>query len=266
MIETEETLSGSVSGTGSLTSSIKSNNTLSGKVDNGVVVIDETDPTVPEHVKAITEENISNWNNKSEFSGDYNDLTNSPLIPTKTSQLENDNGYLNKIPSEYVTDEELASKGYLTEHQDISNLATKKELSDGLNGKANSNHTHSQYLTSIPSEYVTETELNNKKYLTSIPSEYVTETELNNKKYLTSIPSEYVTESELNAKDYATKKDLEDIDVDLTDYYTKTEIDDKGYLTQEDIKDIDVDINSISEETIKEIVNIQIVNANEVSY
>lgn len=210
-------------------------------------VLNEVDPTVPSWVKGITEENINNWNNKSEFSGDYNDLTNSPLIPTKTSQLENDNGYLNKIPSEYVTDEELASKGYLTEHQDISNLATKKELSDGLNSKANSNHTHSQYLTSIPSEYVTETELNNKKYLTSIPSEYV-------------------TESELNAKGYATKKELENIDVDLTDYYTKNEIDNKGYLTQEDIKDIDVDINSISEETIKEIVNIQIVNANEVSY
>lgn len=118
-----------------------------------------------------------------------------------TKEDLNTKAEVNHSHSEYVTDEELASKGYLTEHQDISNLATKKELNDGLNGKANSNHTHSEYLTSIPSEYVTETELNNK-----------------------------------------------------------------GYLTQEDIKDIDVDINSISEETIKEIVNIQIVNANEVSY
>lgn len=44
----------------------------------------------------------------------------------------------------------------------------------------------SGFITSIPSEYVTETELNAKNYLTSIPSEYVTETELNAKKYLTS--------------------------------------------------------------------------------
>lgn len=44
----------------------------------------------------------------------------------------------------------------------------------------------SKFLTSVPSEYITETELNSKNYLTSIPSEYVTETELNNKKYLTS--------------------------------------------------------------------------------
>ena len=38
----------------------------------------ESDPTVPSHVKAITEENISNWNAKSEFSGSYDDLTNKP--------------------------------------------------------------------------------------------------------------------------------------------------------------------------------------------
>lgn len=35
------------------------------------------------------------------------------------------------------------------------------------------------YLTSIPDEYVTETELSNKGYLTAVPSGYVTETELN---------------------------------------------------------------------------------------
>lgn len=36
--------------------------------------------------------------------------------------------YLTSIPSEYVTDSELEGKGYLTEHQDISGLATKEEL------------------------------------------------------------------------------------------------------------------------------------------
>ena len=52
--------------------------------------------------------------------------------------------YLTSIPEEYVTDTELSAKnyatqawvteqGYLTEHQDISNLATKEEL----NGKQN---------------------------------------------------------------------------------------------------------------------------------
>lgn len=91
----------------------------------------ETDPTVPSHVKNIKESDIENWNKKSEFSGNYNDLTNKPTIPTvptKVSELENDKNYLTNVPSEFVTDTELNNKGYLTEHQDISNLATKDEL------------------------------------------------------------------------------------------------------------------------------------------
>lgn len=47
-----------------------------------------------------------------------------------------------------------------------------------------------------------------KGYLTSIPSEYVTETELNAKGYLKSVPSEYVTETELTNKGYATQTSL----------------------------------------------------------
>ena len=83
--------------------------------------------------------------------GSYNDLTDKPTIPSKVSELENDSNYLTSVPEEYVTETELAGKnyatvsqipsldgyateawvgeqGYLTEHQDISNLATKEEL------------------------------------------------------------------------------------------------------------------------------------------
>ena len=49
-------------------------------------------------------------------------------MPTDISELNNDVGYITSIPSEYVTETELNAKGYLTEHQDISNLATKNEL------------------------------------------------------------------------------------------------------------------------------------------
>ena len=42
----------------------------------------ESDPTVPSHVKSITQENINSWNNKSDFSGNYNDLSNKPTIST----------------------------------------------------------------------------------------------------------------------------------------------------------------------------------------
>lgn len=54
---------------------------------------EETDPTVPNHVKQISESDITNWNNKSEFSGSYNDLTNKPTIPTNNNQLINGAGY-----------------------------------------------------------------------------------------------------------------------------------------------------------------------------
>lgn len=36
------------------------------------------------------------------------------------------------IPSEYVTETELNSKGYLTEHQDISGLATKEYVDNAI--------------------------------------------------------------------------------------------------------------------------------------
>ena len=54
--------------------------------------------------------------------------------PTKTSQLENDSGFITSIPSEYVTDTELNAKGYLTQHQ-------------SLDGKADKVHSHPEYLT-----------------------------------------------------------------------------------------------------------------------
>ena len=120
-------------------------------------------------------------------------------IPTKTSDLTNDNGYLTSIPSEYVTETELDNKGYLTEHQDISGKANISDLSTvatsgsyndltnkpTIPNKTSQLQNDSGYLTSIPNEYVTDEELNAKGYLTSIPSEYITETELNSKGYLT---------------------------------------------------------------------------------
>lgn len=49
------------------------------KNDSGYLT-EESDPTVPQHVKDITEENINDWNNKSDFSGDYTDIGNKPSI------------------------------------------------------------------------------------------------------------------------------------------------------------------------------------------
>ena len=49
-------------------------------------------------------------------------------VPTKTSDLTNDSGFL-------------------TQHQSLANYYNKTEVNNLLNGKANSSHTHSQYLT-----------------------------------------------------------------------------------------------------------------------
>ena len=152
-------------------------------------------------LNSITSYKVSEWNNKSDFSGDYNDLTNKPTIPTKTSQLANDNNFLTSIPSEYITETELNEKGYLTEHQDISNLALKTELHSHVNMavlstitnfKVNQWNNKSDFsgsyndLTNKPTIPTKTSELtNDSNFLTSIPSEYVTETELNEKGYLT---------------------------------------------------------------------------------
>jgi hypothetical protein len=61
-------------------------------------------------------------------------------IPTKLSELENDSGFLSEIPTEYVTEDELAEQGYLTETQ--------------LNEKG----------------YVTETALAEQGYLKEVPA------------------------------------------------------------------------------------------------
>lgn len=51
-------------------------------------------------------------------------------IPTKTSQLTNDSGFLSTVPDEYVTEDELAGKNYQTETQ-VSAL-----INEATNGMA----------------------------------------------------------------------------------------------------------------------------------
>ena len=156
-------------------------------------------------------------------------------IPTKTSQLTNDSGFITSVPSEYITESELNAKGYLTEHQDINgkadkiyvdtelakkanvshthsyndltdkptipsvdNLATKEELTNGLATKADVSHTHDEYLTSQDlSDYALKTEI------PTVPTK--TSQLTNDSGFINSIPNEYITESELDAKGYLTE-------------------------------------------------------------
>ena len=61
----------------------------------GNYLTQETDPVFNASASAdITSQDITNWNNKSDFSGSYNDLTNKPTIPDSTSDLTNDSGFI----------------------------------------------------------------------------------------------------------------------------------------------------------------------------
>lgn len=120
-----------------------------------------------------------------------------PNISLLKRQLE---AKINKITSvdtsQFVTKEELNTKQDTIVDLDQIRLGSEK-------GKT--------ALQSIPSEYITQTELENKGYLTAIPSDYVTNDELESKGYLTGIPSEYVTETELNEKGYLTEQQINNL-------------------------------------------------------
>lgn len=77
------------------------------------------------------------WVNEQGFLKEHQDISHLatkaelPTVPTKVSELENDSKFITindvpglEIPDDYVTETELNNKGFLTEHQDISHLAS----------------------------------------------------------------------------------------------------------------------------------------------
>lgn len=58
-------------------------------------IVEETDPTVPSYVKNIKESDIGRWNNKAEKSEipDVSEFATKSELPTKVSQLDNDEGF-----------------------------------------------------------------------------------------------------------------------------------------------------------------------------
>ena len=88
-------------------------------------------PTIPSVDGLATETYVNDAIANAQLGGEDIDLSGYALktdLPTATSDLTNDSGFITEVPSEYVTDEELNAKGYLTQHQDISHLATKEEI------------------------------------------------------------------------------------------------------------------------------------------
>lgn len=146
--------------------------------------------------------------------------------------------------SDYVTKAELQAKlDALDINIDLSPYATKEELTQAINSIDLSSYaTKSEIpsldgyakLTVLPTK-VSQLE-NDSNYLTSVPEEYVTETELNAKGYLTEHQdlSSYATKSEIPSLDgYATTEYVDNAianvpsgggTTDLSNYYTKDEV------------------------------------------
>ena len=89
-------------------------------------------------------------------SGSYTDLSDTPTLPTKVSELENDNGYLTAVPYEYITEDELtveldkkSDAGHYHSYDEITGVPT-------IPSKTSELQNDSGFLTSVPDGYVTE--------------------------------------------------------------------------------------------------------------
>lgn len=126
-------------------------------------------------------------------------------IPSKTSDLVNDSGFITQIPDEYITETELDAKGYLTEHQSLAEYAKKSEIPD-------------------VSGYVTDTELN-----TAISSaEERVDFKLGSYALKTEVPSV----EGLASTQYVDEKVAAIVVPSLDGYATEQWVEGKGYLTQ----------------------------------
>ena len=152
----------------------------------------------------ITQEKINEWNSKSGFSGDYNDLINKPTIPTL-------DGYATEsYVKNAIADAKLnggSEGGSGTGSIDLSGYATKDELNAKANvsdipTKTSQLENDSEFLTSVPSEYVTETELNAKGYLTEHQDISGKVDKVNGKSLISNSEIERLANMEDNANNY----------------------------------------------------------------
>ena len=125
-----------------------------------------------------------------------------------------------------VTKDELASKNYLTEHQDTSNFALKSEIPQQYNDtEVKERLTTLENKASVDlSNYATKEELRNISGSQPNIDNLVTKEELENKHYISDVSN------------LATKEELQEVrnsqpTVDTSHLVTRDELESKGYLT-----------------------------------
>ena len=99
----------------------------------------EQDPTVPSHVKNITQADIQYWNDKSNFDGNYNSLKNKPNVPTTTNELNNNSGFITNKSKDllyYYTIEETEEKfNKIKEDEENARVGEKKYVDGEVKGE-----------------------------------------------------------------------------------------------------------------------------------
>lgn len=163
---------------------------------------------------------------KSELSGKQDTLVSGENIKTINGQTILGNGNIEiQGGGSGISDAPSDNKLYGRKNANWSeiiipstdNFATKSEIADMLTKTEASEkyQPKGEYLTEVPSEYVTETELSGKGYLTAIPEEYVTNEELTSALSSKQDKGDYITVETADGKyqvkgDYATKAELAD--------------------------------------------------------
>ena len=140
-------------------------------------------------------------------------------------------------PAGNYADASSVSQGFYAVNQQLSALSGQINEVSGqipsLDGYATQNWVNDQgFLKEVPSQYVTESELNSavsgKADKSEIPSleGYATEEWVRQQNYLTEVPSQYVTESELNSaiSGKADKSDIPSLDGYATQEYVQSAV------------------------------------------
>ena len=178
----------------------------------------------------LTQQNLDNYALKSELPTPYNDsLLNERVTALEGKAIEggayNDTDLRNRVinlenkppldTSEFVTNQALESKGYLTTHQSLDHVVTKDELAS------------KNYISDV-SNLVTKEELASKNYLT----EHQPLTTLNDR--VTALETKQDNDTVYNDTELRNRvTNLENKpNVDLTNYVTTEQLENKHYLTQ----------------------------------
>lgn len=236
-------------------------------------------PTVPTKVSEI--ENDAGYSTTDYVDNAIANIKH-PANPTKVSELENDAGYItsadipetdlsdyyNKAETETLVTEAINNLDIPEAEVDLSNYYTKNEVEGLIPDTSN-------FITSIPDEYITEEELSKRGYVTDIsgkadksdtytkaevdgliPTDYLTADALNEYAKTEDIPTDYLVASDLNG--YAKTEDLPSLEgyakssdiPDVSNFITMSDVESKKYLVASDIEGkLDVDTYNTDKST-----------------